>query len=394
MELFDPSKITTWISLSAAALLLVAFIGRLVVNAKAIERITRKDTYLILKSVINKAFYLALFIVVASLSVSLFDSYINNALREVAKETQESQKLIQEWALLEESDKVTALANLQLATRRFASYENHFMYATALSNAARYDQAVLEYEKALALKQTKEVYLNKGISLQRLGQYNEAIDAFETGLLAHSDSYNVEIFQSKLYFNLASVYLDIYQSNLGKAPEEEHLAIALENLQKAENGVLNATNYKASIYGLKGLLYELKEEFVDSAKYYEKSLIIRRNNYFGSDQARDLAVTNNNIASLLLDVIFEDDEEGTSTFLSAKSFAEEALYIFQAGGFSYDSGYAMFNLAESHNKLGNLEVALEYYTKSKESFSVNGVDMYDSIIAQKINAIQVQLAGN
>ena len=76
MDLFDPSKITTWISLSAAALLIVAFMARLVINSEAIKRVTKQNTYLVLKSVINKTFILALIIILAAASITFFNSYV------------------------------------------------------------------------------------------------------------------------------------------------------------------------------------------------------------------------------------------------------------------------------------------------------------------------------
>lgn len=379
MDFFDPSKITTWISLSAAALLFLLGIARIIVKSEPIKKITKQHTYSLLMSLLNRSFIIVILIVIGAVSLSFFDGYVTNAMKSTAEQMKKSQQLIQEWALLEDSDRKTALSTLKSASESFDSYESFFMYASALNNEGEYEDAVMIFDKAIALKKTKEAYLNKGFALQQLGKYQDSIQSLIQGLSADSNSYNTAIFQSKLHYNIASSSLDIYQTQLESSPNSKLLDTAKKHLDLATIGLRENTNYQGDLYGLSGMYYEFKGEYLKSIEMYDKALAIRISQLFESKLARDFAITNNNVGSLLLKGFFELEKSNLKGYEDSIRYLEEALYIFSAGNFSNEKAYVLYNLGEAYNKLGKLEYALEHLQSSLTIFKT-----YSSPHAQKV----------
>ena len=364
MDLFDPTKITTWISLVAAGLLFLLAIARLVIKSEVIKQITRKDIYQILKITLNRAFYVVILIVCIAGSISFFDSYVTNAMRSTAEEMKKSQQLIQEWALLEDRDRVSALNSLQAAAQSFNTYEGYFMYASALMAERKFTESILMLDKALALKTTKEAYLNKGVALQSLAKFDEALDTLMLGISSSSDSYNSSLFQSKLHYNIASTYLDIYQSQLGSSPDESLLSKAEKHLAYADKGLRGTSDYLGDLYALKGLLFEFSGDYQQSIEMYNKANTIRTNNFFGSTEARDIAVTNNNVASLLLKGFFDSERDNNMAYERALQYARDALYVFESGGYDIEKAIALYNIGEALFKLRRPHESLKHLTSS------------------------------
>ena len=280
MELFDPSKITTWISLSAAGLLLLIFIAKLVINSEPIKKVTKKNTYNLLKSTINKTFYIVIIIVILAGSITIFDKYINNKMRKVAEEVQQSQHLIQEWSILEESDKQSAINSLRLSAYKFHTYEGYFMYATMLSKNDNLSEARIAYNDALKIKKTKEAFLDLSIVEKDLGLIDDALINLENAEKTDGYLLNNKVINAKIYFNFSSIYLNKYEEN----KLDKYLSIAENFLEKSKYLSNVNSNLQSSLYGLKARLYESKKEYEKSARYYLKSVTIRSKYLFGSNE--------------------------------------------------------------------------------------------------------------
>jgi tetratricopeptide (TPR) repeat protein len=318
--------------------------------------------------------------VILAASLSFFDAYVTNAMRTTATEMKKSQQLIQEWALLEDSDRKTALNSLKSAANSFDSYESYFMYASALMNEGDYVDSILAFDKAIELKPAKEAYLNKGVAFQNLAKFNDAIKALTAGLTAISDSYNSDIFQSKLHYNLASTYLDVYQSQLEDKPDDTLLVKAESHLVKADRGLRGNSKYQGDLYGLKGLLFEFTKDYAKSIKMYDNALSIRTANFFGSKEARDIAVTNNNVGSLLLKGFFESQVMKQRAYREALEYSEKALYVFDAGNYGIEKAFALYNIGEAYYKLAQPLKALEHLKSSHAIFK-----SYASPYASKVD---------
>lgn len=309
-------------------------------------------------------------------------------MKETAEEMQKSQQLLQEWALLENSDRNTALLSLRSAAERFSSYENYFMYAAALSNAGMHAEAITIYEKAQKIKSTKEVFLNIGSAYQDIGAISKAIEVFKQGLRTPSDSLSSHIFQSKLNFNLAVAHLDIYQAELESTPDPEDLEKAKFYLAEAEIGIGELSEYKGAIYGLKALLSEMTNEYASALDYYKKSLAIRTNEFFGSEEVYDIGKTNNNVSSLLLNEFYQDPEDNRLAIRIAQEFAEEALYVFESGGFKPEAGIAEFNLADAYRKQEKFDLALKYYQRSESSLLNTRYELFLPKVEERIKEMK------
>jgi tetratricopeptide (TPR) repeat protein len=247
----------------------------------------------------------------------------------------------------------------------------------------------MAFDKALALKETKEAYLNNGYALQQMGKFDESIESLVRGLRIESDSFNATIFQSKLHYNLASSYIDIYQNQLESNPDKELLRKAKSHLDQALVGLRENTDYQGDLYGLRAMLHEFEGNYEKSIEMYDKTINIRIAQFFETESARSLAVTNNNAGSLLLKGFFESDKMKQKGYEHAIKYFEEALYIFNAGNFLYEKAFTLFNLGEAYYKLGSADVALEHLNSSLgifKSYSSPHVQKVETLIAEIKNA--------
>ena len=72
--------------------------------------------------------------------------------------------------------------------------DKHYHEGTRLYNSRRYEEAIEEYDKALAIDPNdKVVHYNKGLSLYYLHRYKEAIEEFDKALAIDPDYKNARI---------------------------------------------------------------------------------------------------------------------------------------------------------------------------------------------------------
>lgn len=379
MKLFDPSSISNWIALSAAGLLVIAFIARTIINSKMAEGLLKKDTYLILKTIISKVFWIVLIIVLIAGSIGIIEIFVNNKMKEVAAQIRKSEQMLHDWSLIEDADKKSALASLKQATIEFESYENLMLYGTGLGNVGRFNEALNVYNKAIQHKTTKELLLNKGIAEQRLGQFTQAKQSFSLVYAAQSNLPNKDLFDAKAYFNMASTLLDEYQVDYSNTCLVEN---AMMYLKKAEDMLNPLSSLMGIVYSQKALAYEFNQEYEKSELYYIKAINTKTALAFGNEDIISLAITNNNAASLLLKTGFIED---------AIKYAQDAIYIFRNAKDYGHLAYAYYNKAEAYEKLENWHLALEIYQKSLESFNLAGISTYDTKLLDKIKHVKKML---
>lgn len=382
MNLFDPSSITTWIALSAAGLLVVAFIARTIINSKIAENLFKKDTYLILKNIITKVFWIVLVIVIIAGIISVIEIFVNNKMKEVAEQIRKSEQMLHDWSLIDDADKNSALESLKQATNEFESYENLMIYGSGLGNVGRFNEALNIYNKAIKHKVSKELLLNKGIAEQTLGQFQNAKISYKKVFLAESNLPNKNLFDAKAHFNLASTFLEEYQVDYSNL---ELIDSAFIYLQNAESMLNPISKLMGEVYSQKALAYELNKEYSESEKYYIKAINTKTELAFRDEGIISLAITNNNAASLLLKTGYIED---------AINYSEEAIYIFRnAKNYGY-LAFAYYNYAEAHEKLDKWKIAKEYYEKSLESFNLAGIPTYDDKVMSKIELMKNKITSS
>ena len=375
-EIFDPSSITTWISLSAAALLLIAFIARTVINSKIAEKLIKKDTYSLLKSIIFKTFWIVLVIVIIAGLISIIEIFVNNKMKKVAEQIQKSEQMLHDWSLIEDEQKESALESLKQATNEFESYENLMLYATALGNQGRFNEALNSYNQALTYKKTKELFLNKGIAEQSLGKLEDAKTSLHLALTTQSGMPNKTIFDGKALFNLSTIFIEEFQvDNLNK----NLLDSALFFFSQAELKLNQQSKMMGELYSQKALVYEFLKDYDNAEKFYIKAINVKTELAYTNEEIMSLAITNNNAATLLLKTGYIED---------AIRYSEEAIFIFNnAKNYNY-LGYAYYTYAEAHEKIERYDLATKYYKKARESFNISGVLTYDDKISKKLNELR------
>lgn len=86
--------------------------------------------------------------------------------------------------------------------------ETHFKQGIMFAGRADYNNAILEFQKSIAITRTAKAYSNLGVCYMKTGKVNKALDALQTAVgMNNCDSF--------AQYNLAAVYSVMDKTDLG-----------------------------------------------------------------------------------------------------------------------------------------------------------------------------------
>lgn len=374
--MFNPESISNWISLSAAALIFIFSVIRVLLKSKLVENLFKKDTLPIFKSILNKIFIIGIVILLLAALINIIEIFYNEKTNKVISDLQQSQRNLQKWAFLDIKERELAIDQLKLSAEYNSSYETLILLGTNLLDVGQYKEANHMLLRAINKEKTIECMLNLAISYQHLGNdsessklYNEIIEikaknTFETILIA------------KAYHNLSSNILNDFQT--GQVTSNK-LNLAKEFIIEAEKLVPTDNEIFADILSTKALLFERMELYNESIAYYRQAILLKEGAVFNDPKVVSLGISYNNLSSLLLEI---------KEPILAETYSKKAIDIFGIDNISINLAFALYNYAESLRLQNNYKDAMSYFNDAKEIFNKYGVFDYNNLIEKRITSME------
>ena len=190
------------------------------------------------------------------------------------------------------------------------------------------------------------IYSTQGNVYRDLGQYNEAKEYYEKGLIIRKEIYGEKHGDvAASYNNLGIVYRNLGQYSKAKEYYEKAFTITKEIYGEKHGNV-------ATSYNNLGIVYRNLGQYSEAKEYCEKALIIRKDIY--GEKHGDVAASYNNLA-----IVYSD----LGQYSEAKEYYEKGL-ITRKEIYGENHG----NVAASYNNLGAVYSAVGQYSEAKEYF--------------------------
>ncbi|CAH3169896.1 unnamed protein product, partial [Porites lobata] len=190
------------------------------------------------------------------------------------------------------------------------------------------------------------IYSTQGNVYRDLGQYSEAKEYYEKGLIIRKEIYGEKHGDvAASYNNLGIVYRNLGQYSEAKEYYEKALIIRKEIYGEKHGNV-------AASYNNLGIVYRNFGQYSEAKEYCEKALIIRKEIY--GEKHGDVAASYNNLGAVYSDL---------GQYSEAKEYCEKALIITKE---IYGEKHG--NVAGSYNNLGIVYRNLGQYSEAKEYY--------------------------
>lgn len=256
-----------------------------------------------------------------------------------------------------EKFKITAairLAGNYSATGKLDSVDYYFEKAESLIGANPKDQ-----------KMVYNLYNGKGIHLNRIGKFEEALSAYEKAISLDHQAIGLDNVAG-LYINLANVYkqMDNQRSNF------EAIYKALDIFEKSQN-----KTGLAFVYNSLGTAHYHVKNYEDSEKYFLKSMEYRK--LIGDKRGESMVLAN--MANVFMDI---------GQHQKAKEYFTSAMDIQQELGLKEMVGIQLYNLGRNYIGTEEYQLALDHFKNAQKVLKEAGVSTYDAKILADLGKAQ------